>query len=582
MPPNLTRLPLIPLSPLTQASIESAECLSKISQNISESPDDVLLQKHYSPIREKLDQMTKGIQAIQEKAFGDFDYREIAKEIAYIDSQLFRLVVLDDSWLIHFDKRVNAIPLLDFHRFLSHVFAHEVICSSKESNKTIIHQLIQTASTLLFTYRDFSGCTAILECLQMPEVQRIENAWNECPPKMIKAFKSLLPILSPEENYENYINTLGSLTLSFLQPTQDPSSRMVAIPFLQAHLDIMYRVSSTLQILKFCQRNLAIKPFSQKSMQGAIKNTNLDIVQSNPNIYHWLVSRPYLTLPQLYCEGLQSVPLVTGEVLEKSEPENDLYWKFHRVEMNDTDDEDEEEAEGEESRAAKSYSPELEAEPNGNDMWIPVERTQLEEEITHTELGTISEDIEPYEVIEGADTYESIPKQIDDVNQLSSSLRKNYDPKLTIKVPDSDANQVDLEPRTAEIEHKPTLSASAPEFVPTSVTNLQIEVNDEEWKGYPAKETEEEDDDDEEWKGYPVSNTEVQEEDEDEVWKGYPAPEPIKDGWSPSFEPWDKGKPRPFGKMGLNRIQHSMSSNILPSSERKKPPPLFVSTSAST
>ncbi|PHZ07753.1 ras GEF, partial [Rhizopus microsporus ATCC 52813] len=272
MSATLSRLPLIPLSPLVQTSIDSAKYLAAITQNLSEHPDDTRLQKHLSSTREKLDQITKHTQTIQVSFLTQFSTQEIAQEIAYINSQLFRLVVLDSAWIANYDKRVNVIPMLDFHRYLSHAFAHEIICSSSRNDGNIVAHLIQIATMLLFVYRDFSGCTAILKCLQMPEIQRIENAWSQCPPKMIKVFKELLPLISPDNQYEVYRQALWSLTHKFLD-MPPMRSRMVAIPFMHAHFQVIQTIPSTVQILEFCQQFTKIDPSILGPTTSSVKFT---------------------------------------------------------------------------------------------------------------------------------------------------------------------------------------------------------------------------------------------------------------------------------------------------------------------
>ncbi|CEI88100.1 hypothetical protein RMCBS344292_02501 [Rhizopus microsporus] len=339
MSATLSRLPLIPLSPLVQTSIDSAKYLAAITQNLSEHPDDTRLQKHLSSTREKLDQITKHTQTIQVSFLTQFSTQEIAQEIAYINSQLFQLVVLDSTWIANYDKRVNVIPMLDFHRYLSHAFAHEVICSSSRGDANIVAHLIQIATALLFVYRDFSGCTAILKCLQMPEIQRIENVWSQCPPKMIKMFKELLPLISPDNQYEVYRQALWSLTHTFLDipPMQ---SRMVAIPFMHAHFQVIQTIPSTVQVLEFCQQLTKIDPNLLGPTTSSVKFTqdlkrpsvDLEKLHTNPAVYHWLVSRAYLTYAQLRCESLHVIPLTAEEKLPEIEEEHDMYWKFFRLE----------------------------------------------------------------------------------------------------------------------------------------------------------------------------------------------------------------------------------------------------------
>ncbi|CAO3683320.1 unnamed protein product [Rhizopus stolonifer] len=227
---------------------------------------------------------------IQNNFLSDFDTKSLAQEIAHINIQLLQLADLDPHWLQTLDKRANLIPLLDFHRYLSHAFAHEIIYSANP--ELTITQLIQIASKLFHSHRDLSGSTAILICLKMPEIQRLEHAWEQCTPRTIQCLHSLLPLLSPGRRI-------------FM--------RDAVVPFAQAHLG---------KDLEFCLK--------QKKPKDTL---------SNPRIYHWLVSRAYLDRSQLCCESLQVVPLAQGEVLD-SEEEHDFYYDFYRVEeKEDVEDE---------------------------------------------------------------------------------------------------------------------------------------------------------------------------------------------------------------------------------------------------
>jgi hypothetical protein len=574
MPTYPNRLPLIPVSPLIQASIETAKFLATITQKLSSTPDDIILQKHLSTTKERLDQLTKNIESVQTSFFIEFSLQSIAQEIAYINSQLFRLVILDSAWITNFDKRVNMIPLLDFHRYLSHALAHEVIYHSE---KDIISHLIQLAYILLFVYRDFSGCTAILDCLQMPEVQRLENAWNQCPPKFIKTFKDLLPILSPEGQYEAYYQTLGSLTRSFLNQQHRPC--MIAIPFVQAHLRIIHDAPSAIQLLKFCQQLVQIDPALLPYMQETSKKmknvVNLEQLKTNPSVYHWLVTRPYLTRSQLKLESLQIVPPADDEAVLKEEEEEDFYWTFYRVETIDSD--------------LQSHSPPIKPSESLEEYHanvpqkvfesykLPVksdseESSQLEEILAVSEnndgpshsnqnddivIDNDDDDDEPILINDSKTDLDENDgnEEEDDTVVLSLKSRREYEPGLNIQKVDSeseksfsnhvptesDINKIKHEPSDnepeqthlkevsqLEIEPKPTLSVTAAEFVPTvnPLTASEEEENSEEWTGYPIsnveeEEEEEEEENSEEWTGYPISNVE-EEEDNSEEWTGYP------------------------------------------------------------
>lgn len=631
MPTYPNRLPLIPVSPLIQASIETAKFLAKITQKLSSTPDDIILQKHLSATKERLDQLTKNIESVQTSFLTEFSLQSIAQEIAYINSQLFRLVILDSAWIANFDKRVNMIPLLDFHRYLSHALAHEVIYHSE---KDIISHLIQLAYLLLFVYRDFSGCTAILDCLQMPEVQRLENAWSQCPPKLIKTFKDLLPILSPEGQYEAYYQTLGSLTRSFLNQQHRPC--MIAIPFVQAHLRIIHDAPSAIQLLKFCQQLVQIDPALLPHMQETskrIKNVmNLEQLKTNPSVYHWLVTRPYLTRSQLKLESLQIVPPADDEAVLKEEEEEDFYWTFYRVESIDSDlQPDHPPIKPSESleehhaivpqKVFESYKLPVKSDSE--------ESSQVEEILAVSEnndgpshsnqnddivIDNDDDDDEPILVNDSKTDLDEndVNEEEDDTVVLSLKSRREYEPGLNIQKVDSESEKSfsshvptesdkikhessDNEPEQTqskevsqlEIEPKPILSVTAAEFVPTvtPLTASEEEENSEEWTGYPISNVEEEEENSEEWTGYPISNVEEEEEDEGEVWTGYPVPEHAteEEKQDTSFETWNKNcQISAFEKVTAGHIQHSLSSNIALETGRKGLPSPFGSSSAST
>jgi hypothetical protein len=374
---HIARLPLIPVSPLIQASCDYAKELAQITQSLSEdnTPEvAALLEKNLVKEREKLDQLTKDMQTIQSSFLSAFNIYDIAKEIAHINCSLFRMVTLDKKWLCNFDKQSNMIPLLDFHRYISHSFAHQVIVGDSSDTVSL---LVQLAYILLHVYRDFSGCTAILTSLEMPQVQRQQSKWSSCPAKYIIVYKELVSMLSPQNNYEAYHHQLWLHTARFLNVTPS-KSQMIAVPFMHAHLLIIRNLvqthslsepeadvvlseagqktmTSVVHLLHFFQQYLKIDPIElekyatlprrlQSNRRYSITKLNttlklstpvcldLDQLRSNWNVYHWLVSRAYLSRSQLHRESLYVEPQAIGEVIIEAEEEYDLYWDFFHLE----------------------------------------------------------------------------------------------------------------------------------------------------------------------------------------------------------------------------------------------------------
>lgn len=605
---SYNRLPLIPLSPLTQTSIEYAKALAQTTKSLSEtsasdsSSSNIisLLNKDLSKERENLDRLTKDIQNVQSQFLPDLNSYEIAREIAHINCSLFRLVVLDQTWISNFDKRSNIVPLLDFHRYLSHSFAHQVIYSveqeqedgqkkakkrkSLNNSNNMITQLIQIAYILLHVYRDFSGCTAILTCLQMPEVQRLETLWTQCPSKLLTTYKELVVILSPSNNYEAYHHHLWLHTARFLNASA-LKSQMIAVPFMHAHLTIIRNLIHThsavispnkqtlvlseagkksfvsaIHVLEFCQQHLKIDPVeleppnnkrlstSKRSSTGLKLSVSscseLDKLHSNPSLYHWLVSRAYLNRSQLHHESLQVEPLAVGEIELEPEEEYDLYWYFFRHHHHETEEESDQN-QPLVVEVQKILPTEIDVRQNIVDDLVIV---APDSSPTKTDdLHVSSSVLNPLDTaIESTD--ESIVE--DDDNETDIIIEEEPNTMNDLVIVDRPTTIITAECATKRkstmndlVETvnkpvtKPCLSPTAPEFIPKNyastddgiiiVTELsKTEEDEDEWKGYPIRERtmeEEDDDDDEIWKGYP--NKEEEEEEEEEVWKGYPVPQ---------------------------------------------------------
>ncbi|KAI8071909.1 ras guanine nucleotide exchange factor domain-containing protein [Thamnidium elegans] len=603
---SYNRLPLIPLSPLTQTSIEYAKALAQTTKSLSEttasdsSSSNIisLLNKDLCKERENLDRLTKDIQNVQSQFLPDLNSYEIAREIAHINCSLFRLVVLDQTWISNFDKRSNIVPLLDFHRYLSHSFAHQVIYSveqeqedqqkkakkrkSLNNSNNMITQLIQIAYILLHVYRDFSGCTAILTSLQMPEVQRLETLWSQCPSKLLSTYKELVVILSPNNNYEAYHHHLWLHTARFLNASA-LKSQMIAVPFMHAHLTIIRKLIHThsavispnkqtlvlsesgkksfvsaIHVLEFCQQHLKIDPVdlepannkrlstSKRSSTGLKLSISscieLDKLHSNPSLYHWLVSRAYLNRSQLHHESLQVEPLAVGEIELEPEEEYDLYWYFFRH-YHETEGPDENQPLVVEVQ--KILPTEIDVRQNIVDDLVIV----APDSSTKTDNQHVSS---------------NVPKPLDTaIQNTDESIIEDDDNETDIIIEEEPNTMADLvivdRPTTTTITEcatkrkstmddlvetvnkpvtKPCLSPTAPEFIPKNyastddgiiiVTELsKTEEDEDEWKGYPIRERtmegdDDDDDDDEIWKGYPNKEDE---DDEEEVWKGYPVPQ---------------------------------------------------------
>lgn len=589
------RLPLIPLSPLINTSSEYAKLLAETTKSLTNDDNTPSvknnLQKNLIKEREKLDRLTKNMHNIQTSALSDFPINEVAKEIAYINCSLFRMVSLNEKWLCNFDKQSNIVPLLDFHRYLSHSFAHQIIinCEATKGLKkptSIIGDLIQIAYILLNIYRDFSGCTAILSCLQMPEVQRLESMWNLCPMKLITAYKELVLMLSPRNDYEAYFRQL-SLHMSQFLNTTPTKSQMILVPYMNAHLSTLRSLinthvlsttdvvlssvgqemlSSFVRVLEFCQQysqmdpseisEYRVSPKRQSKRNSGLRLSislclDLDQIRSSPNIYHWLVSRAYLNRHQLYTESLTVEPLHVGEIEIEPQEEYDLYWDF--------------------------FTPKPPIKPVRSNKGIQ---------------ETVVNNLEVSETTSPADTNEEQQRNIE--QDVQSTPVNEADKKLSeaVKTPEEGTVATAVvnipKKRNSSTQTMPILSPAAPEFIPTTMVKVEDDVvildddeEEEEWTGYPLG-SQASNDDDEEWTGYPIQDDE---EDEEEIWKGYPIPQeertcPSSPSTPPQDEPMEEEyewKISAIGKAAARRMQYSVSNTDTP---RKRLPSPFAPSSS--
>ncbi|KAK4513299.1 uncharacterized protein ATC70_011867 [Mucor velutinosus] len=636
------RLPLIPLSPYIQILREYAQILAQTTKSLSEQQDNAniksSLEKRLNKEREKLDRLTKSMQTIQSSCLLDFNIYDIAKEIAYINCSLFRMVTLDPTWLCNFDKQSNMVPLLDFHRYLSHSFAHQVIYGDPKKKSVI--QLIHLSYILLHVYRDFSGCTAILTTLHMPEVRRLESMWAPCPVKLLQVYQELVAMLSPDNNYEVYRHQLWLNTQRFLDLTPS-KSQIIAVPFMHAHLDIIQNLvqthasvqaapdvvlssagqpllASTVQLLEFCQQFNKMDPIdhcSLKSKRASTTSNNkaiklstspcldLDILQSDANVYHWIVSRAYLTRSQLHAESLHVEPLAVGEIELEAEEEHDLYWDFF-------DQQEPVAVIKEPSLKQVDVKDPVQATVDALDVVDSVGESSLV--VVHTEQASIVVELDAVDNVKAASIHNGT---------LSEDHIALEDPE---EQPFADMEEVEsVLPEPMEYDD----DDGDDDII------VLTEEDDEEWTGYPldstmpsqtVQDTEEEEEEDEEWTGYPITSQDEQdtaeeekeEDEEEEVWKGYPIPSsetsPVNLS-SSSASPSEQGTHRheewkgyqktteqqqqqqqqqqqlpqqhdhyplhAIGKAAARRMQHSLSNT---DTHRKRLPSPFAPSSCST
>ncbi|GAN09993.1 hypothetical protein MAM1_0311c09526 [Mucor ambiguus] len=644
------RLPLIPLSPYVQTLREYAQVLALTAKSLSEQQDNAniksSLEKSLNKEREKLDRLTKSMQSIQSSCLLDFNIYDIAKEIAYINCSLFRLVTLDPTWLCNFDKQSNMVPLLDFHRYLSHSFAHQVVYGDPKKKSVI--QLIHLAYILLHVYRDFSGCTAILTSLHMPEVRRLESMWASCPARLMQVYQDLVVMLLPDNNYEAYHHQLWLHTHRFLDMIPS-KSQMIAVPFMHAHLAIIQNLvqthasvqaapdvvlssagqpllASTVQLLEFCQqfnkmdpadleqyavvtnKRASIQSSSSSNKRASTSNSkaiklsssaclDLDILRSDANVYHWIVSRAYLTRSQLYAESLHVEPLAVGEIELEPEEEHDLYWDFFdkqesvvvvnkepppvksspRLKHTDSNKQPQQQQDLEQATVDgldvvdSVGTPSLSLSPAVDTEHVSLGEQDADEPSTDGIKAASNHDMitskkEEEEEEDGIPSVDHVVLEGQNANEMDSpsmeqpaeASNKSVSEEIVIRDQQSSKETIQPmmekeEPMSAHMDEvEPVLLEHTPFPVTTTLAYddgnddddddiiILTEEDDEEWTGYPFDSTpsqtvQDTEEEDEEWTGYPITSQDEHDmaEEDEEVWKGYPVPSSEDDELQP-------------------------------------------------
>ncbi|KAI9024472.1 hypothetical protein CLU79DRAFT_747334 [Phycomyces nitens] len=256
-------LPLVPLSSFAKESSVHASAYALANETLTKAkqanpPLSVgALRRLIEDVRieeSSLDRVARQMQSVQSATAFNWDPDVLAKQIAILDCQLFGGAILKKQWLCQLDRQqTKLIPLLDFHRYLTHSIAHQVIywaelmkCGPQAARvappvrqkDNLVSHLVRVAYLLLHAYRDFSGCAAILRALTMPEVRRLRRLWNHCPARTKDMFRELVQVISPLNNYQAYHDMLRHKIELFSRDHQRRGSAgiMIAIPWIDPHL----------------------------------------------------------------------------------------------------------------------------------------------------------------------------------------------------------------------------------------------------------------------------------------------------------------------------------------------------------
>jgi hypothetical protein len=373
-------LPLIPLSILTKNSLVAAQSLEKAKEALSavktsaKSVSTETLRHLYENERiekARLETLNEQIQSVQSVTAFKWDSDSIAKQIAIINSQLYRNISLENNLAFSDPRETHLLYFTDFHRYLTSSFTHQLIywsdiyraCDGKvvdppiQPRDSMVSHAVKIAYLLLHVYRDFSGCLAIMKALSSSEVRRIRRLWTQCPSRSKELYKELIVLLSPANNYRSYQDALVKKLSNISSDSRSKQGMMIAVPWYFPHFNEIRHIAQeytaggqdnksddkrqrllsapgakklndVMAILRKCQSNSSSEwedyepkaTVKSVSLQGLRKSIDppidlLKLAPGNLGVHHWLVSRVYLTKQQLIDESMEVEPLAPGEEL---------------------------------------------------------------------------------------------------------------------------------------------------------------------------------------------------------------------------------------------------------------------------
>ncbi|KAG9297730.1 hypothetical protein G9A89_011245 [Geosiphon pyriformis] len=378
-----THLPLVPFSPLTRLSIECVHALATASNKVTAANNKISegsgsnssniqtirgLHEDVRVYRLKMDAVNVQIQNVSTLTLLYWDTDAVAKQLTYIDSQLFGKVDFRKDLITKDRKNSKAQACLDFHRYLTNSFTHQFMIyadntrtsgnslrTSHQARENIIAHGLKIAYILLNVHRNFNSFAALVKALKSPEVRRIRRLWTNLSTRTNQRFKELAGYVNPENDYQAY----RELITQKLDLHRNAQNGMIAIPWMQTHYEevkaIMQtyttgnhgdysemflsapgarKLESIFALLEQCKSN----PASQEDEEWDIRKKTSIVARMNNSItidgnqikippdlssldsgdlelHHWLVSRVYLTKQQLLDESIEIEPLMEGESL---------------------------------------------------------------------------------------------------------------------------------------------------------------------------------------------------------------------------------------------------------------------------
>ncbi|KAI8053669.1 uncharacterized protein B0P05DRAFT_479673 [Gilbertella persicaria] len=591
---NTSGLPVIPLSPIAQSYIICSNALNLATEKLTEAkkanpPVQVGVLRGYLETSKveahRLNALTRKMQSVEAATPLFWDSDGLARQIAIMNAQLFNQVFLDKRSLLQLDlHQTKLVHLVDFHHYLSHSMAHQLIYWAEllsnnsaasavvppvhATKDSLVTHLVRVAYLLLHAYRDFSGFAAIMKALTFPEVRRLnKKLWHGASSRTKDMFRELAQIISPAKHYEAYHHALKHK----LEQYHTPLPGMIAVPWVHPHLvsirsivtaytagdedthhlgDVVlsapgaHKLDMVLAILELCQLN---------APSGDVTADDVLSTQTYPNRRSSVAHSK-----AIHVEGLRAAVIPVAN-LSHLAPGDQLtqHWLVSRVYL----------------RKDQLINESIEVEPLKKNETIACEddfgETGRYQSVSHTTSRRTSLVPPPpqartasvLEMTEPEFQPSPKPRRQRQEEEESSSNTSNDDdgpsieeqpkviPEEPIKEEEEEVTKpvIETEPvqqeepvaqpsvlstsTTESKQQKSRLSPTAPEFVPNKVCSViksESTSTDEKWLGYPIQEDDDEvvtlttTSDSEKWVGYPAPATD--EDDDKVVWKGYPGP----------------------------------------------------------
>ncbi|KAM3578448.1 hypothetical protein VKS41_009040 [Umbelopsis sp. WA50703] len=196
-----------------------------------------------------------------------------------------------------------------------------------------------------------------MKALSSPEVRRIRRLWIQCPSRSKELYKELVAVRSHENDYRSYREMLVQKLNTISADSRSKEGHMIGVPWINPFLTQMrhiareytasgqfangrdqkqrllsapgaQKLTEVMLILRKCQSNPSseweniatnstVKQITLQGMRNSV-DPPMDISELGPGnlgVFHWLVSRVFLTKQQLIDESMEVEPLMAGEEL---------------------------------------------------------------------------------------------------------------------------------------------------------------------------------------------------------------------------------------------------------------------------